>query len=425
MFASPRSNMVKLIDFGLSQKFGDDERDELMHDRVGTIYTMAPELIQGDYNEKADVWSLGVITFMLLSSSVPFYGFDRVEVIKRILQGQYHFQARRWADKSPASMQFVSMCLTQNPDFRPSVHYAKNCAWLNNSAQQGSAVHGVGEAVMRGKGIPNKANNLLQIYQSLDKIQATMQTFATYPKLKQLALMLIAYKSTTEEIGHLRDVFDEFDLRNNGEITLAEFKALYRQHYDFTDEELEHLFEGIDLDGTGVVHYIEFLAATIESHGSLDEVRLAEAFDRLDSDDSGWITVEDLRDFLGQDVPMDYLSQVIEECDIEGDHRISYDEFVALWNEDDDAKYTENCRRVLSRHSSDVSAVMSRDENNLGERNNSSRFNENADLNKLNNDNDLKEVTGTAMFRERKQLSARAWDLAPIPPNPLAYSGAC
>ena len=92
--------------------------------------------------------------------------------------------------------------------------------------------------------------------------------------------MVVAYKSTTEEIGHLRDIFQQFDKLGNGEITMPEFKALYQEHYDFTDEELENLFNGIDLDGTGVIHYIEFLAATIESRGSIDEDRLAEAFDR-------------------------------------------------------------------------------------------------------------------------------------------------
>ena len=265
MFSSPQTDVVKIIDFGLSKKYASDE---ILHDQVGTVYTMAPELLAGDYNEKADVWSLGVIAFMLLSSSMPFYGRDRVHVIKRIIQGKYHFKARRWANVSKEAKNFVTDCLTNDPKHRPSADEAQHSIWVRQRrSKPARSIHEVGA-------------DAIDEYEILDKIEATMATFATYSKLKQLALMVVAYKSTTEEIGHLRDIFQQFDKLGNGEITLPEFKALYQEHYDFTDEELENLFNGCDLDGTGVIHYIEFLASTIESHGSIDEDRLAEAFDR-------------------------------------------------------------------------------------------------------------------------------------------------
>jgi hypothetical protein len=150
--------------------------------------------------------------------------------------------------------------------------------------------------------------------------------------------------------------------------------------------------------GTGVVHYIEFLASTIESHGAIDEDRLAEAFDRLDCDDSGWITVENLKEFLGEDVPVQYLEQVIDECDIEKDHRISYDEFIALWNEDDDKLYTANLKSSYSRHSSYVS---------------DSSFDDDVTFSQRSTDGDSTDkssaegMTGTVVFQERKHLSVR------------------
>lgn len=75
MFAnsSPRSE-IKLIDFGLSRKY---LKEESLHDGVGTIYTMAPQVLLGNYDSQADLWSVGVLTFMLLSSMMPFYGKDR------------------------------------------------------------------------------------------------------------------------------------------------------------------------------------------------------------------------------------------------------------------------------------------------------------------------------------------------------------
>jgi calcium-dependent protein kinase len=120
----------------------------------------------------------------------------------------------------------------------------------------------------------------------MDIIQASIQKFASYPTLKKLALMMVSYKSTSEEVGFLRNMFSKYDITRDGAIMLSDFKQALADHYDYSDIELENLFHGIDINGTGKVHYIEFVAATIEAHGTIDEERLAEAFDRIDSDDS-------------------------------------------------------------------------------------------------------------------------------------------
>ena len=69
----PKSE-IKLIDFGLSKVYGDNAQ---LTDGVGTIYTMAPEVLKGNYSQTADIWSIGVIAYMLLSSQMPFYGRKR------------------------------------------------------------------------------------------------------------------------------------------------------------------------------------------------------------------------------------------------------------------------------------------------------------------------------------------------------------
>ena len=66
----------KLIDFGLSTKIKDQPETELM----GTIYYIAPEVLKGSYNEKADIWSLGVLAFILLSGIPPFNSADDNEI---------------------------------------------------------------------------------------------------------------------------------------------------------------------------------------------------------------------------------------------------------------------------------------------------------------------------------------------------------
>lgn len=308
-------------------------------------YTMAPELLKGEYDAKVDIWSIGVIAFSLLSSSLPFFGHDRLSVMKKILRGKYRFTSRRWTTVSFEAKKFVSSILQQDPTIRPSAIDAMDAAWLKDD---------------NSKYKPFTSEEIEQ----MDAIQSSIQAFATYPTLKKLALMVVAYQSTSEEVGYIRRLFDRFDLTKDGEVGFDQFKNALADHYEYSDNELEQMFHGIDIDGTGKVHYIEFLAATIEALGAIDEERLAEAFNRIDADESGFITVSDLKNFLGEDIPNAYIDRVIDEADIYHDHRVSYDEFLALWNAEADEVMSQSksdvlLRRKISRTGSTISANSS------------------------------------------------------------------
>lgn len=264
---------VKIIDFGLSKKFA---ADEFLADTVGTVYTMSPELISGSYNEKADVWSLGVMVFMLLSSSMPFFGKNRVQVLQKIARAKFHFNSRRWKKVSSEAMSFCVTILNPDPETRPSAEAALRLPWITNNAFRDEHI------------------SIATDTDRMDSIQASIEAFVGYSTLKKLGLMVIAYRSTSEELGFLKNVFSRFDKVQNGEIDENEF-ALALSAYDYSPEEISNLYQGIDVDGTGTVHFIEFLAATIEALGPIDEERIAEAFDRIDSDDTGYITVADCK----------------------------------------------------------------------------------------------------------------------------------
>ncbi len=87
------------------------------------------------------------------------------------------------------------------------------------------------------------------------------------------------------------------------------------------------------MDGTGRIRYTEFLAATIEARGAISEERLAEAFDRLDSDDSGKISANNLAEILGENFPRDEIDAIIAEANVTNDNQISYAEFLSLWED--------------------------------------------------------------------------------------------
>lgn len=97
------------------------------------IYTMAPEVIKGDYTQKADLWSIGVIAFMLLTSTMPFYGSDRRTMVRKIMSGEYNrFKTGRRAKKvSSQAKDFVGDLLVLDPAERPSAEDALSSMWLN------------------------------------------------------------------------------------------------------------------------------------------------------------------------------------------------------------------------------------------------------------------------------------------------------
>jgi hypothetical protein len=83
-----------------------------------------------------------------------------------------------------------------------------------------------------------------------------------------------------------------------------------------------------------LINYTEWIAATLEAHGQIEEDRIAEAFDRLDVDNTGFITKHDLREILGASVSSRDIDSIIRASDINKDGKISYDEFSAAFRTD-------------------------------------------------------------------------------------------
>eukprot|EP00590_Aulacoseira_subarctica_P001818 CAMPEP_0172427478 /NCGR_PEP_ID=MMETSP1064-20121228/42266_1 /TAXON_ID=202472 /ORGANISM="Aulacoseira subarctica , Strain CCAP 1002/5" /LENGTH=322 /DNA_ID=CAMNT_0013171701 /DNA_START=86 /DNA_END=1054 /DNA_ORIENTATION=+ len=319
MFESNHPNAeIKVIDFGLSQKYslGNPELNE----SSGTIYSIAPEVLNKAYTSQADLWSVGVIAFMALTSSKPFVGASMKDVIRSILSCNYSFSSPRWEVNSLQSKAFVKALLVKDPTKRLTGQQALHHPWLEADFS---------------KDEPGTMNECF----SMEQIRASLLQYASYSKLKNLSLMIVAHKSTAIEIGDkLRNTFHKFDVLRNGTICFEEFHdVLSRACSEMSNKDMVQLFTDIDLDGSGLVHYTEFIAATIELCGPIAEERLAEAFDRIDSDDTGFITRENVKEFTNQgflwrDFSDEFVSEIIKEIDLNGDGVVSYDEFLTLFN---------------------------------------------------------------------------------------------
>ena len=83
-------------------------------------FYIAPEVLKGNYDEKCDIWSCGVLLYMMLSGSPPFYGKTRKEVINKILKGTVSFKQNIWGLVSSDAKDLITRMLEMNPFTRPS-----------------------------------------------------------------------------------------------------------------------------------------------------------------------------------------------------------------------------------------------------------------------------------------------------------------
>lgn len=223
MFDSTDPNAcIKVIDFGLSKKFLG--KPGYMTERVGTIYTMAPQVLQGIYSAKADMWSVGVLTYMLLSAAKPFYSKRRRKMIDLIMRADYTYDAPIWKEViSEGARDFCDELLVVDPKKRSDAAKALKHPWIVNRAQL----------------LDEKPSKEL-----LAQIEGSLLNYRQTSALKKLALNVIAHRSTSSEIIELRAAFDQFDKEHNGIISFVEFKAALEK-MNYSDETLEEIFSSI------------------------------------------------------------------------------------------------------------------------------------------------------------------------------------
>ena len=324
---------IKLIDFGLTKEYSTP--NSILTERVGTLYSMSPETMKGIYTQQADLWSVAVCAFIMLANGQdkPFEGRTPKEVVAKVLRGEYSFEENAWKDISDDAKDFINSMLVVEPTQRLTATEALSHPWIVKHHQERS----------KGSKMPEDF---------VDQVRQSIIAYADMGEFRKLALNVVAKKSSSKEILALRKVFEEFDTDNTGTITLDEFTAaLSSSHY--SDEEIKAIFRKVDVNQTDVINYTEFLAATLETQGAIEEYRLAEAFDALDSDDSGYISRENLRNILGSRSDEKLIDQLIAEADFRKDGRVSYEEFLQLFAQTKQEQIRAVYEAVAAEHAAD------------------------------------------------------------------------
>ena len=116
------NNTLKIIDFGTSIQF--DKTKEVLKTTHGTSYYIAPEVLKKKYDERCDVWSVGVILYILLSGKPPFDGNNDDEITKQVEIGEYKLSGGYWGVVSPDAKNLLKKMLTYNYNDRVTAREA-------------------------------------------------------------------------------------------------------------------------------------------------------------------------------------------------------------------------------------------------------------------------------------------------------------
>eukprot|EP00747_Dinoflagellata_sp_TGD_P021980 gnl/TRDRNA2_/TRDRNA2_128830_c1_seq1.p1 gnl/TRDRNA2_/TRDRNA2_128830_c1~~gnl/TRDRNA2_/TRDRNA2_128830_c1_seq1.p1 ORF type:complete len:528 (-),score=106.26 gnl/TRDRNA2_/TRDRNA2_128830_c1_seq1:291-1853(-) len=310
------SNTIKLIDFGMAQRFGPDRA---LTTKCGTVLFMAPEIyLREEYDEKVDVWSVGVILYILVSGKPPFISEKEEEIKMLTIMSKPKFEEKGWEAVSSFATELIQDMLRSVPEERISAADALSSPWAKDQ-EDNSEEH----RVLRSESASNVMDNLGRV--------ARMNSF------KKSALAVVARRSDDTEIHELREIFTKLDRDGDGALTLQEMREGC-EAAGLPVEGIEAMFDKMQVgEANERITYTEFLTAGLNAKTAFQEQACWEAFRVFDRDASGKISKTELRymlesDSLLQTAKLDAatIDAIAEEADIDGDGEIEFAEFMTM-----------------------------------------------------------------------------------------------
>jgi len=119
---------IKLIDFGLAKNY--KITADILTTKAGTPYYIAPEVLSGKYDHMCDIWSLGVILYIILCGYPPFHGDTDQEILVKVKKGHYTFEGEEWKNISADAKDVISKCLNTDPSKRITAEHILEHNWF-------------------------------------------------------------------------------------------------------------------------------------------------------------------------------------------------------------------------------------------------------------------------------------------------------
>ena len=304
---------IKICDFGASKIF---EKGKINKRVIGSSYYIAPEVLQKSYNEKCDLWSCGVILYIMLVGQPPFGGQNDAEVIKNVKKGVYKIDGIEFSKISNNAIDLIKKLLELSPNKRIDAETALNHQWF-------------------------KVKNTKELYNEIEDEIVIMNLLKNVKNYKRdsviqetaLAYLVHNYPQIPEVINACK-LFNQIDVDNDGKINKDELLQGLKNRLNNKNlkKDVELIFKNLDMNGNGYIEYEEFVRAAVNKNIFLKDEILEFAFKFFDKDNSGEITLNEIKEvFLNSVVKKSKedisLKKIIEEVDKDRDGKISYKEF--------------------------------------------------------------------------------------------------
>ena len=303
---------VKLIDFGTSN-YVKTENTNYFTVKVGSPFYMAPEVLNKKYNNKCDIWSCGVIMFMLLRGHPPFKGENQEELFKSIQNDIINYN--EMTELSELAKELMSKMLERNVDLRYSADECLKHKWMK--------IYNEKSEVMKTEVVTSALNNISN-YNATEKLQQATMAY------------IVHFISFNKEVEDLKTVFNEFDKNKDGLLTFEEIDHAFTRYctnkglQNFTQKnKLIQILDEIDTEKTGHISYEQFLRISIDQREILNENNLRSAFEKFDTNKDGKLSKEEIKNVLGiKDFA--YVNELLKLVDENKDGFISFEEFKSL-----------------------------------------------------------------------------------------------
>ena len=307
---------VKIADFGTSLMF---EKGAIQRKLVGSSYYIAPEVIEKHYDEKCDIWSCGVIMYILLSGRPPFGGDNDDEIMEQVKIGKYDLEESPFDKISNSGKDLIKKLLIFDPKKRISAREALDHPWFKEK----------------------KSKELFSRIRDESTMKKMIHNLKTYKRdsiIQETALAYLVHNfPQTKDVVNACKLFNQIDTKGDGKITKAEFlKGLENKlKSDSLKKDVDIIFNNIDMDNNGYIEYEEFVRAAVNKEIFMDKRVMQFAFRYFDKDGSGEITFDEIEEVFKESVQdktnvHDALKKIIDEVDTNGDGIISFNEFADI-----------------------------------------------------------------------------------------------
>ena len=265
---------IKLIDFGCAKICTRTRKN--FSDTIGTLVYCAPEVLSNNYSMACDIWSCGVLMYLLISGKFPFDGNNEEEIKGKIMSGKYEFDFELFHSISDEAKELISKCLKYEPIKRISIVEALNHRFFDDlkEARQFSQ------------------KEIQKLYD--------LKKMKKYSKFYQLILTYLSHNfSDNHLINELTQLYDKLDKNNDYQITKVElYKAYKEAGIPITQEELDNIVNSIDFDNNGNIEYEEFIRICIPKEKLFTDENIQNAFSLFDEEKRGFITPGQIADFI-------------------------------------------------------------------------------------------------------------------------------